>query len=108
VVKANIFLTTMENFKTMNEAWDEFFPADLDPKPVFTISLHGSEGVFQGTDPIAGSYMCCCLPIAPGWRCGDRMYGVLRQCCETVDTAQLIESGQWPRFQSTHAIKDSQ
>ncbi|KAJ5676567.1 uncharacterized protein N7477_002200 [Penicillium maclennaniae] len=34
VVKANIFLTTMDNFKVMNEAWDEFFPADLDPKPV--------------------------------------------------------------------------
>lgn len=34
VVKANIFLTTMDNFKTMNEAWDEFFPAGMDPKPV--------------------------------------------------------------------------
>ncbi|KAI0123632.1 putative brt1 protein [Xylariales sp. AK1849] len=31
VVKVNIFLTTMDNFAAMNEAWDEFFTMDVKP-----------------------------------------------------------------------------
>ena len=31
VVKVNIFLTTMDNFATMNEAYDEFFTQDVKP-----------------------------------------------------------------------------
>ncbi|KAF7526235.1 hypothetical protein G7054_g10831 [Neopestalotiopsis clavispora] len=31
VFKVNIFLTTMDNFATMNEAWDEFFTQDVKP-----------------------------------------------------------------------------
>ncbi|KAK6087101.1 hypothetical protein SCUP234_02194 [Seiridium cupressi] len=31
VVKVNIFLTTMDNFAAMNEAWDEFFTQDVKP-----------------------------------------------------------------------------
>ncbi|KAI1843002.1 hypothetical protein JX265_001714 [Neoarthrinium moseri] len=34
VVKVNIFITTMDNFSTMNEAFDEFFTQDI--KPVST------------------------------------------------------------------------
>ncbi|KAF7515070.1 hypothetical protein G7054_g14779 [Neopestalotiopsis clavispora] len=33
VVKVNIFLTTMDNFATMNEAYDEFFTQDVKPLP---------------------------------------------------------------------------
>jgi 2-iminobutanoate/2-iminopropanoate deaminase len=32
VVKVNVFLTTMDNFASMNEAYDEFFSQQ--PKPV--------------------------------------------------------------------------
>lgn len=32
VLKVNIFITTMDDFATMNEAYDEFF--SFDPKPV--------------------------------------------------------------------------
>ncbi|KAI8627260.1 L-psp endoribonuclease family protein [Xylariaceae sp. FL1651] len=35
VVKANIFLTTMDDFGPMNEAYDEFF-GGIDPKPCRT------------------------------------------------------------------------
>ncbi|KAF2807678.1 YjgF-like protein [Mytilinidion resinicola] len=35
IVKVNIFLTTMDHFKTMNEAYDEFFGA-IEPKPCRT------------------------------------------------------------------------
>jgi enamine deaminase RidA (YjgF/YER057c/UK114 family) len=31
VVKTNIFLTTMDDFAAMNEAWDEFFTQDVKP-----------------------------------------------------------------------------
>lgn len=31
VVKVNIFITTMDNFAKMNEAWDEFFTAEVKP-----------------------------------------------------------------------------
>ncbi|KAI1870367.1 uncharacterized protein JN550_005295 [Neoarthrinium moseri] len=31
VVKVNIFITTMDNFSTMNEAFDEFFTQDIKP-----------------------------------------------------------------------------
>ena len=31
VVKVNIFITTMDNFAKMNEAWDEFFTAEIKP-----------------------------------------------------------------------------
>ncbi|CAG9998301.1 unnamed protein product [Clonostachys byssicola] len=34
VVKANIFLSTMDDFAAVNIAWDEFFP--VDPKPCRT------------------------------------------------------------------------
>lgn len=36
VVKVNIFITTMDNFAKMNEAWDEFFTAEVKP-----VSQHG-------------------------------------------------------------------
>lgn len=32
VLKVNVFITTMDDFATMNEAYDEFF--NQDPKPV--------------------------------------------------------------------------
>ncbi|KAI1505109.1 L-psp endoribonuclease family protein [Biscogniauxia marginata] len=35
VVKINVFLTTMDNFAAMNEAYDEFF-GSVDPKPCRT------------------------------------------------------------------------
>jgi len=37
VVKVNIFLTTMDNFAVMNEAYDEFFT--WEPKPVSKSSI---------------------------------------------------------------------
>lgn len=36
VLKVNIFITTMDDFATMNEAYDEFF--SFEPKPVSQIS----------------------------------------------------------------------
>ncbi|KAF2495076.1 YjgF-like protein [Lophium mytilinum] len=35
IVKVNIFLTTMDHFKSMNEVYDEFF-GTIDPKPCRT------------------------------------------------------------------------
>jgi enamine deaminase RidA (YjgF/YER057c/UK114 family) len=35
-VKVNIFLTSMDNYKAMNDAYADFFP---DPKPVGLVSL---------------------------------------------------------------------
>ncbi|KAI1812205.1 L-psp endoribonuclease family protein [Poronia punctata] len=35
IVKINVFLTTMDDFVAMNEAYDEFF-ADINPKPCRT------------------------------------------------------------------------
>ena len=37
VVKANIFLTSMDNFNAVNAAWDEVFTQD--PKPVSTAAF---------------------------------------------------------------------
>ena len=34
VVKANIFLMKRDDFPAVNEAWDEFFTEDFDPRPV--------------------------------------------------------------------------
>lgn len=31
VVKANIFITKMDDFTAVNEAWDEFFTGDVKP-----------------------------------------------------------------------------
>lgn len=31
VVKVNVFITNMDNFAKMNEAWDEFFTAEVKP-----------------------------------------------------------------------------
>ncbi|PYH83137.1 Endoribonuclease L-PSP [Aspergillus uvarum CBS 121591] len=39
VVKANVFLTDMNDFERLNIAWDEFFP--VDPKPCRTcVAVH--------------------------------------------------------------------
>lgn len=37
VLKVNIFITTMDDFATMNEAYDEFF--SFEPKPVSQLTV---------------------------------------------------------------------
>lgn len=45
ILKVNIFLTTMDNFSSMNEAWDEFFTMEVKP-----VSGYSPRGVFEHAD----------------------------------------------------------
>ncbi len=70
VVKMNIFLTTMDNFAAMNEAYDEFFT--IDPKPVRPNLLFLS----SKTLTIAGSvpHVRSRLPATLRYGCGNRVH----------------------------------
>lgn len=68
VLKVNVFITTMDDFATMNEAYDEFFT--FDPKPVrttrpviFLLPLI-DETLIGLTRHIAVPDLCCCQAIA--------------------------------------------
>ncbi|KAI9170637.1 Endoribonuclease L-PSP/chorismate mutase-like protein [Paramyrothecium foliicola] len=72
VLKANIFLTDMANFATVNEAWDEFFTQE--PKPVSGL---GSRGIGLGSGCIAELFRAadedlrCSLSTPPWNGCRD-------------------------------------
>jgi 2-iminobutanoate/2-iminopropanoate deaminase len=43
VVKVNVFITSMDNFATMNEAYDEFFTSEPKPVSCWTPSMNGQD-----------------------------------------------------------------
>lgn len=56
MLKVNIFITTMDDFATMNEAYDEFF--SFEPKPVS--QLNANRVSITLNDSSAGPDVCCC------------------------------------------------
>ncbi len=83
MVKMNIFLTTMDNFAAVNEAYDEFFVAE--PKPVsvpysnlfarlLLVFLSDWEADI-GRPMVSVSHLRGSLSVANGNRCRDRVHG---------------------------------
>lgn len=56
MLKVNIFITTMDDFATMNEAYDEFF--SFEPKPVSQIPT--GRVSLTLIDSAAGQDLRCC------------------------------------------------
>lgn len=58
VLKVNIFITTMDDFATMNEAYDEFF--SFEPKPVSKVTANIVSVALMTPGPDL-----CCRQAAP-------------------------------------------